>query len=215
MTTGDGTTGSLGSRPRQMLLRYRYPDGRLQAALPMYVVQDSADVVVGWLPTGTEIMYWATDDGADPRGVPLDERFHRRLGTARQSWRGGGVLRVIPLAQHWQAIHFWDTATAEFASWYVNLESVKRRRGMVLDAVDWHLDLVIDPTMAASWKDEDEAAAALGTPYLLGEDLHLARRTGERIAADPAAWLREVGDWRSFVPQQSWQALALPEDWDA
>lgn len=86
---------------------------------------------------------------------------------------------------------------------------------MVLDAVDWHLDLVIDQTMTASWKDEDEAAAALDTPYLLDDDLQLARRTGERIAADPAAWLREVGDWRSFAPPVDWHALALPEDWDA
>lgn len=62
VTTGDDTTGSRPSAP-QLLLRYRYPDGRLQAALPMYVVQDSADVVVGWLPTGAGGWCWTPSTG--------------------------------------------------------------------------------------------------------------------------------------------------------
>jgi len=53
---------------------YLYPSGHLQAVVPFWSV-GAADLVAGWTPHGTEIMYWATADGQDPRSVPLDRRF--------------------------------------------------------------------------------------------------------------------------------------------
>lgn len=89
-----------------MLLRYLYPDGRLQAALPMHVVEKRSDTVVGWLPVGSEISYWANPDGTDPRTVALESRFRQHLGTAQRRWEGGDILRVIPLEEPWQVLHF-------------------------------------------------------------------------------------------------------------
>ena len=197
-----------------MLLRYRYPDGRLQAALPMHVVEKRSDAVVGWLPVGSEISYWANPDGTDPRTVALESRFQQHLGTARRRWEGGGILRVIPLEQSWQVLHFWDTATREFLGWYVNLESPKHLNGKNIDAIDWHLDLLISPTLVVTWKDEEEAAAAAGTSYLRHEDLAAARATGEAIAANPEALIDMIGDRRHFVPPVTWGPLDLPERWD-
>lgn len=119
----------------ELLLRYRYNDGSLQAALPMRVVLDSADQLVTWLMPGTPIMYWALADGRDPRTVPLVRRFRQPLTTAPRSWQGNGTLRVMPAHQPYQVLHFWDDAGA-FAGWYVNFESRKTRRGARLDAVD-------------------------------------------------------------------------------
>jgi Protein of unknown function (DUF402) len=118
----------------QILLRYRYPDGRLQAALPMRVVEDRPDRLVAWLAPETEIMYWALADGRDPRVVPLGERFRMPLRTAPRRWQGPGVLRVIPLQSTYQVLHFWgDDGT--FSGWYVNLEAPKTRRGTRLEHV--------------------------------------------------------------------------------
>lgn len=196
------------------LLRYLYPDGRVQAAMPLRVVEASADAVVAWTPSGSDIAYWATESGEDPRRVPLHSRFHQRLTTAPRTWTGGSVLRVIPLGQQWQVLHFWD-ANGAFTGWYVNLESVKRRDRLGLVAVDWHLDLVISPDFHVDWKDEDEAAAAVRTEYLRDEDLDEARSTGEAIAADPRAFIEELGRWDlSRSPASAGAALALPPGWD-
>jgi hypothetical protein len=197
-----------------MLLRYHYPDGRLQAALPMHLVVKRSDVIVGWLPAGSEISYWANPDGTDPRTVAVENRFRQHLGTARRRWAGGGILRVIPLEENWQVLHFWDPATGEFLGWYVNLESPKRFSDMAVDAIDWYLDLVISPTPVVSWKDEEEAAAAAETSYLRREDLAAAQAAGEVIAADPEAFVTSIGDWRHFVPPNIWGPLNLPERWD-
>lgn len=123
------------------------------------------------------------------------------------------MLRVIPLDQRWQVLHFWDTGTDEFLGWYVNLESEKHRHGAIVDAVDWHLDLLISPSLDVTWKDEDEAQAAVGTPYLRPRDLETARETGSRIAANPRALSETIGDWTAFVPPRSWGSLELPVGW--
>lgn len=77
-------------------LRYRYPDGRVQAVLPMHTVTDDGETFVGWTPPDSRIMYWADTDGGDPRALPLDRRFRTTLTTAPRRWQGNGVLRVIP-----------------------------------------------------------------------------------------------------------------------
>ena len=119
------------------------------------------------------------------------------------------MLRVIPLRERWQVLHFWDTQSHRFLGWYVNLESEKTRHDSSIDAVDWHLDLLISPDFVVTWKDEDEAAAAAGTPYLRIEDLQNARATGEAIAADPRDFINRIGDWRDYEPDPQFGALTL------
>ncbi len=196
----------------EVLLRYLYADGTVQAAMPMHVVAEDTERAVAWLAPGTPIMYWSTTDGRDPRSLPLEERFTGGLGTAPRSWVGNGVLRVIPLAQPFQVVHFWGD-DGEFAGWYVNLESEKRKVGSRIDTVDWHLDLWISPDRTVTWKDEDEAAEAVRQGLLLPEHLELAYRTGHDIIGRFDSWLDEIGDWRDFRPEPDWCVPVLPPDW--
>ena len=201
-------------RGEEVLLRYRYADGRLQAALPLRVVEDDADGTVAWLSPGTEIMYWALSDGRDPRELPLDARFRQPMTTAPRRWLGSGVLRVMPEGLDYQVLHFWNEG--RFAGWYVNLERPRKRVGRCFDSVDQHLDLVISPAGSPSWKDEDEAHAAVAAGHLPASDLASARRTGEAIIADLDSWLKVVGDWRRWTPPAEFiPPLRLPGDWDA
>lgn len=120
------------------------------------------------------------------------------------------MLRVVPLHERWQVLHFWNSNTGDFLGWYVNLESEKTRRDASIDAVDWHLDLLISPDFVVTWKDEDEAAAAAGTPYLRSEDLDCARATGEAIASDPHELIARIGDWRNYRPDPELGPIRLP-----
>ena len=122
------------------------------------------------------------------------------------------MLRVIPMNEYWQVIHFWDAA-GQFLGWYVNLESRKTRTTHAVDAVDWSLDLLISPEFEVTWKDVDEAAAALGTPYLRDDDLTAAQAVGGAIEANPRALIDSIGDWRDFRAPGTWVPLDLPEHW--
>lgn len=203
-TDGDGQP--------EALLRYRYADGQLQAALPMHVVQDGPKLVVAWLAPGTQIMYWALPDGRDPRVLPVSERFTTALSTAERTWQGHGVLRVIPIAEPYQVIHFWNH-DGTFAGWYVNLEAPKIRSGARLDTVDWHLDLWISAEGTPTWKDEDEAQAAVAAGHFRQQDLDRAWSTGQAIVDRLGDWPSVIGDWRAFTAPAEWTALKLPGDW--
>ncbi len=185
----------------------------MQAALPMRVVRDDPRQLVAWLTPGSSIMYWALQDGRDPRSVPLAERFQHRLTTSPRTWRGSGVLRVMPRDAPFQVLHFWDDDGA-FEGWYVNFEAPRSRVGTRLDSVDWHLDLWLDADGTPTWKDEDEAQAAVGAGHLDPHELAVARATGETILATFDGWLSDIGDWREFVPPPEWSSpLALPDNW--
>lgn len=196
----------------EVLLRYRYQDGRVQAAIPMRVVDDSDDILVAWLADDTPVRYWALSDGRDPRSVPLERRFDQRMSTAARRWKGG-VLRAIPTREPFQVLHFWDDDRT-FKGWYVNLEAPKTRSGSRLDTVDWHLDLWINADRTYAWKDEDEAEAALEAGHLLEHALAAARSTGQSIIDRLTDWPTQIGDWRSFAPPPEWSVPTLPDDWD-
>lgn len=211
MSSPDGTDPWQQSG-EELLLRYRYNDGSVQAALPMRCVLDRPDMTVAWLAPETGIMYWATADGGDPRDTPLQQRFRQVLTTAARTWRGNGVLRVMPADQPYQVLHFWDNDHT-FAGWYVNFEAPRVRTGTRIDTVDWHLDLWISSDLQPSWKDEEEAEAAVETDHLQPEDLYQARQVGQAIIDQLPSWPAPIGDWRSFRPNPNWTIPKLPPDW--
>lgn len=194
-------------------LRYRFADGAVQGLLPMWTITDDGSTYVGFTPGGAQIMYWALDDGIDPRTVPLEERFIRRQTSAERVWHGDGVVRVIPRDDTFQVLHF--VADGAFRGWYVNLEAAKTEVANFLDTTDFHLDLWITPDRTPRWKDEDEALAALEAGLLTAEELATARATGERIITHLDGWPAMIGDWRDFSPPADWGPLPLPNGWNS
>jgi Protein of unknown function (DUF402) len=194
-------------------LRYRFEDGRVLGLLPMWTISDDGSTYVGYTPSGADVMYWALDDGVDPRTVSLDERFTRFQTSAQRTWFGEGVVRVIPRQEAYQVLHF--TEKGSFRGWYINLETVKTEHGPYLDTIDLHLDLWIAPDLTPTWKDEDEAEAALAAGVLSEEHLELARETGQRVIDQLGSWPDPIGDWREFHPPPGWGPLPLPPDWDS
>lgn len=193
------------------LLRYRYPNGHLQAGIPLWRVEDAAHRRVGWLPSGTEVSYWSLPDGRDPRSLPLEERFTADLTTGRRRWNGSDVLRVLFHDRPYQVLHFWKDGV--FTHWYVNFETPGRWTGRVIESRDWHLDLCIDIHGNGAWKDEDEAALAVAHGQIAEHELQVVRESGDTIMADFDRWLTDIGDWRDFSPRADWHPLALPPSW--
>lgn len=194
---------------QEILLSHVYDDGSPMADFPMRVVEDTGDRLVAWLAPGSEIRYWATEEGRDPRSLPLDERFRTKMSTARREWQGPGVLRVMFVDTIFQVIHFW-TSHGEFAGWYINFEAPNRRRGNQILTTDWQLDLWITPEGTGQWKDEDEAEAAIEAGVLAPEQLEASFAAGEEILAHFDAFLERVGDWRTWSPPPGWGAMELP-----
>lgn len=172
-----------------------------------------ADRKVAWLLVGSQISWWSTAEGADPRTLPLDIRFRSELTTAPRQWQGSDVLRVMPAGKPYQVIHFWSSGV--FTGWYVNFESPLTWNGPVGDSRDWHLDLWVSPDGQAMWKDEEEAVVAAECGHVSPGELDVARAAGQEILDDFDRWLSLIGDWREARPDTRLQPLPLPPDWAA
>lgn len=193
----------------EMLLSHVYNDGSPMADFPLRVVEDTSGRLVAWLAPGSEIRYWSTANGSDPRTLPLAHRFRSKMTTARRTWEGPGVLRVIFADTVYQVIHFW-TSEGRFAGWYINFEAPSQRRENQILTYDWQLDLWITPDGSSEWKDEDEAAAAIDAGMLTREELAASFAAGRAILDDFETFLARVGDWREWSAPSSWTAMRLP-----
>jgi hypothetical protein len=180
-------------------------DGRLTGARPLTVADDEGDWTVAWLAGGTPIAEPTLPDGRPIRSAPIEERYASPRGTMLRTWRGGGILKLIPRDGAYSIWLFWRESGA-FHGWYVNLEERHRRWSGGIDTSDHTLDIWVDPDGAWRWKDEDELAVAARLGVL---DAASVRAEGERVLE---AWPFPTG-WEDFRPDPAWPVPELPEDW--
>ena len=186
----------------RLVFRHLTTAGALSSLLPMTVVEDTGDRVVTWMAAGTPIVYPALHDGSDIVDVPAGRRFDQEHTTVRRTWQRS-ALCVIPIAAGHSARLSWTTEGA-LERWYVNLEAPKRDWELGLETVDHLLDLIVQPDGHWTWKDEDEAAAAVTAGFLPAATLAAARAEGERILADLPAWTEALHPWAGFRPPDDW-----------
>lgn len=136
------------------------------------------------------------------------------LRTAARIWQGGGVLRVMPAGKALTG-HPFLGERAHVRRVVRQLRSAAVQTWRPHRLFDVHLDLWITADGVATWKDEDEANAAVGTTRLAIADLATARAAGHAIIGDLAGWPEPIRDWRSFRPDPALTVPQLPSDWSA
>jgi len=202
-----------------VLYRYwRGPD--IREVRPMTVVEDGPDWLVLWLAPGTPVVWSPLTDGREVREAALAERFLLPRMLTERTWRGTGILKLVPPAAAYSVWLFWND-DGSFRGWYGNLEDVHHRwvDGSlgILDTSDHVLDVWCPPGGPPVWKDEDEFAVVTGLPGWWTEQEGTAIRT--QGAALMAAARR--GDppfdhaWTDFRPDPDWPVPRLPADWSA
>lgn len=179
--------------------------GRPWEALPVFVVEDSEDQLVTYLPEGAKMGFvdgaWPTHDGRHP----WHEKSH---------WQGHGTLMVQRPGDPHAVWHFWTGPGREFSCWYINLQADFVRTTIGYDTQDFELDFVVFPD--GTWIVKDLEV--------------LDHRVVEgRFTADLVDWIRDVGNelsaeleagrhwwdpkWAEWMPPESWKNPTLAENW--
>ena len=179
--------------------------GRPWEAVPVYVVEDTAEQLVTYLPDGAEVGFvdgdWPTPDGKHP--------WH-----GKAQWEGHGCLMVQRRGEAHAVWHLWTGPHREFACWYINLQAEFVRTGIGYDTQDFELDLVVHPD---------------GT-YVVKDLEVLDDRVAEgRFTAELVAWIRELGTelsreldagrhwwdpkWSRWTPPAGLENARLPATW--
>lgn len=183
-------------------------DGRPWLATMVYVVEDSAEHLVTYLPEGGELRFL-------PGLFPTHTGRHPWNRSGLNHWQGHGVLMVQRPGEDHAMWHFWRGRDRAFDHWYVNIQEAFRRTSIGFDTQDLELDIVVPLDGTWQFKDGD----------LLAEHVRLGRYTtaqvdavlelGERLGAELDAgrrWWDET--WSTWTPDPSWYPVSLPPDWD-
>lgn len=220
---GDGPFWTPGDTVTWSFRRFDFDRDHAEVRRPMRVIEDGPAGAVLWMAGGTEttdtrIVGW---EESNPHDVPLRARFRppaeapRRIN-APGSWRGLGVLKIIPPGVPFSV---WvllkpgasgngssagssssagdgsegdPSADAVRADWYVNLEAIHRRTGDALYTSDHILDITFPvdsmPLHSASGHtaNEDTFLNPNGSVFKDVDEL--------AAAANYGAWPREWSD---------------------
>jgi hypothetical protein len=192
----------------ELLLRYRYRDGSVQAALPLGRRTRLPGSSLARRGHGHHVL------GTRRWRVPQRPARALRQRTDHSATNVDGEVASCessPQAAHSKCC---TSGTAPVRSRAGTSTSRRQPCDQETGSTPWTgTDLWIDRDRQAQWKDEDEACAALLAGHVTAEDLTVAHETGEATIGAFDDFLRAIGDWRSFRPPLQWVAPQLPRDW--
>lgn len=181
-------------------------DGRPWAAHTVYVVEDSDEHLVTYLPTGTPFGFadgtFPTPDGRHP--------WHDRDG-----WTGHGRLSIQRPGDEHAVFVFWHGPDREVRSWYINIQESFRRTLIGIDTQDLELDIVVGLDGGYEFKDAEVMADRIAEGRFHPDQVAVIEKIGDELAdrlRRGEMWWDSA--WARWVPDPSWTPVALPAGWD-
>lgn len=182
-------------------------DGRVFAARPATVVEDSPERSVFYVPPVIRCLQARSSDGAEVR-IPTREW---RLEDVE--WHHHRILSFAFPETPYSVLATWEPDTEDFGGWYVNLQAPLTRTDVGFDTTEHVLDVLIDADRSAwTWKDEDELAEAVTGGLFSPAEAERFHAAGERAVEQ--ILLREPPfdeDWEGWRPDPSWPTPELSE----
>lgn len=120
--------------------------GRPWMAVPVHVVEDTADALVTYIAPGAEFGFF-------PGEWPTPDKLHPWAN--RSAWSGHGCLMVHRPGDHHAVWHLWSAPDRKFECWYINIQTNFVRTSYGYDTQDLELDIVVYPNNEWILKDDD------------------------------------------------------------
>jgi protein associated with RNAse G/E len=192
--------------------------GRLWAARPLIVVEDTPERVLLWIPKGTVRKVPATPpERLDPptRRARVVENLDRSDWVlAEHIWDVSSLWIVHP--GDWHAVWVSWTSPGVHLGWYVNLQKPFRRTEIGIEAMDLMLDVVVEPDGQWRWKDDDEFDEIAQRSIFDEATVARVRREAAEVIEDIEARRPPFSEgWVSWTPDPRWPVPVLPDGWDA
>lgn len=204
-------------KPGTVALVHEVWQGRVWAARPMRVVQDTPDLVVLWFPRGTR---WQAPTTPPGRGRAPTRA--ERLSTAllEEEW--------VFVESEWDVdnLQFWWPGRSHSVwiswlpdgthwGWYVNVQRPFARTARGLETMDLVLDVIVDPDGSWRLKDEDELEV-FAERGVLGAEEEGAIRAEAANAVERARRGEPPfdGSWLDWRPDPDWALPEMPAGWN-
>jgi hypothetical protein len=194
--------------PGEVVVRREVWQGRPWLANPLYVVEDSDELLVLYQPEGSPWGFGAGDDWPTANGV--------HPYTGRTAWVGEGPLGFHRPGDPYAVWAYWGGPERTFLGWYVNIQAPYQRTSIGIDSLDLELDLLVSPELAVFVKDEEhvEQSTALGrfTPADAAAVHALGAGLKAQIEHDGAWWDQTWSTWTP--PAALLEVPTLVDGWE-
>jgi hypothetical protein len=203
--------------PGETVLLQEVWHGRLWAARPLIVVDDSDERLLLWCPIGT-IRKVPAPPPTRPRPATRVEHVTKALALgdwvfADHEWDVSTLWLIEP--DSWHATWVSFLSDGSHLGWYVNFQEPCRRTRNGIQAMDLMLDILVSPNRTWRWKDHDEfeavVAAGLYSEATVLAVRHEAESVIQRIEKQSTPFDESWAAWR---PPARWAIPVLPNGWD-
>lgn len=203
--------------PGQTVVHQEVWAGRLWAARPLIVVDDTADCSVLWIPHGTRRKVPVTPahrpDPTDVHRRTIDNLVHQDWELGEHVWDVSSLWILRP--GDWHSTWVSWLPDGAHLGWYVNLQRPMRRTPIGFEAMDLMLDIVADPHLNWAWKDRAEFDEIVER-HIFDDEL------GRRVLSEAHAVVDDIeqrrwpfeDSWPTWRPDPGWGIPELPAGWD-
>jgi hypothetical protein len=194
--------------PGSVIVRREVWRGRPWLANPLYVVEDSDELLVLYQPEGSPWGFGAGDDWPTATG--------RHPYDGLRAWVGEGPLGLHRPGDPFAVWAHWSRPDRTFRGWYVNIQMPFRRTAIGIDSLDLELDLVVSPELEVLVKDEHHVDESAARGRFTAEDATAIHALGARLKhgiENDGAWWDE--SWSTWAPPP--ELLVPPtlrDDWE-
>ncbi|MDD5190194.1 MAG: DUF402 domain-containing protein [Dehalococcoidales bacterium] len=200
-------------QPGETIVLREMWEGKIWAAYPCRVVQDTPELLVVYRPVGTVAKRHTSLSGGEARG-------HERKTKAwvlkdHTNYHGTFMIKLAIPGETYSIIAFWNNENNVFSHWYINLESRTQRRDHHIDYTDLILDLIIQPNLKDwHWDDEDELKEAVELGIVSPEKAKELYAKGAQVRDLIMTGKSIFNGWEKWRPDPNWKIPVLPEGWD-
>jgi len=183
--------------------------GKVWAAIPVTIVEDSAQLVSVYVRPGTEF--------AAPlcsRGEYLNVMAGREWSLQLLPWYGHHLWTSVP-GTPYSIWSLWSESNWKHQGWKINPELPLKRTSIGFDTTDHVIDAIIQRDLSRwDWKDEDEFAKAIELGLISSDDAIRIRQVTVQVANDALSQqgdrLHALANWR---PPSNWTNPILAGNW--
>jgi protein associated with RNAse G/E len=179
-------------------------------AYPTIVVQDTAHLIVLYMPAGV------IGRNTDHRVTPQEFFSPEKINIVDHQWQRTDVLILIVPGEPFSIYLMREAGTKNQDCWYINLQEPIRRTTIGFDTMDHVLDVVVNPEMTEwKWKDDDEFAEAerIGfyTPQIARQIWSDGEKAIKSLTSERRAFYEEWKDWQA---KPEWKIPELTPFWE-
>lgn len=189
-----------------VVFRNHHPTLGVERGSVSRVVEDTNERTIIYISSGSGYKQVVWMGNAPPRPDQVG-KFEEK------NWSNYSMIRIMYPGVPYSIWPMWRATTGEFVRWYVNIESPFERTRFGFTVVDYELDIVVNPDMTWSWKDEEELEGLVRKEIFTEAQAVDFKNYGldavKRIEQCAAPFNEPWPDWR---PDPSWGPLEMPTD---